>query len=119
MGCIPSSQRKSSAPDSKAIASTTTAPTGSAAPTSQAKGHKDLHKLVRPERYRTGAQRPSFGAAYARAARRYGFETGQYAGFAKRNNLVVKVKGLGNKETDHEVPAEGIQNGESMVLTSS
>ncbi|KAI0069840.1 acid protease [Panus rudis PR-1116 ss-1] len=43
--------------------------------------------------------------------RAYGFETGRYAGFAKRNNLVVKVKGVEDKDTEHEAPAESIQNG--------
>lgn len=69
-----------------------------------------LHQLVRPDIYKNG-NRPSFAAAYARAARRYGFETGRNAGFAKRNNVVVKVKGKHDKDTDHEVPAESIQNG--------
>ncbi|KAH9854865.1 acid protease [Lenzites betulinus] len=69
-----------------------------------------LHHLVRPHIYKDG-RRPSFAAAYARAARRYGFEAGRNAGFAKRNNVVVKVKSKHNKETDHEVPAESIQNG--------
>ncbi|KAI0658656.1 acid protease [Cubamyces menziesii] len=68
-----------------------------------------LHQLVRPEIYK-GGKRPSFAAAYARAARRYGFETGRNAGFAKRNNVVVKVKSKHNKDTEHEVPAESIQN---------
>ncbi|OBZ70323.1 Aspartic protease pep1 [Grifola frondosa] len=68
-----------------------------------------LHKLVRPARYPPG-KGPSFYAAYARAARRYGFETGKYAGFAKRNNVVVRVKGKHDKATDHEVPADSIQN---------
>lgn len=72
---------------------------------------KQLHKLVRPARYPTGSDRPTFYAAYARAARRYEFETGKYASFAKRDNKIVKVKGWDNKETDHEVPAESIQNG--------
>lgn len=70
---------------------------------------KRLQQLIRPDIYKDS--RPSFYAAYARAARRYGFEAGQYAGFAKRNNVVVKVRGLDDKETDHEVPAESIQNG--------
>ncbi|KAI9057680.1 acid protease, partial [Trametes sanguinea] len=69
-----------------------------------------LHQLVRPDKYK-GGKRPSFAAAYARAARRYGFETGRNAGFAKRNNVVVKVKGKHDKDTEHEVPAESIQNG--------
>ncbi|KAJ3477609.1 hypothetical protein NLI96_g10342 [Meripilus lineatus] len=107
MGCIPSSQRKSSAPETKPAQPTQPTETNEM-PESQ---HKLLHKLIRPARYSEGAERPSFSAAYARAARRYGFETGQYAGFAKRNNLVVKVKGIDNKETEHEVPADGIQNG--------
>ncbi|THH29384.1 hypothetical protein EUX98_g4797 [Antrodiella citrinella] len=71
---------------------------------------QQLHKLVRPARYPSGSDRPSFYSAYARAARRYGFETGKYAGFAKRENKVVKVKSLNDKSTKHEVPAEGIQN---------
>lgn len=76
----------------------------------QANGtEKHLHQLVRPDIYKDS--RPSFYAAYARAARRYGFETGRYAGFAKRNNVVVKVRSLDDKGTDHEVPAESIQNG--------
>lgn len=70
---------------------------------------KGLQPLVRPDIFKD--KRPAFHAAYARAARRYGFEAGQYAGFAKRGNVVVKVKGHHNKETEHEVPAESIQNG--------
>ncbi|KAL6305901.1 acid protease [Sparassis latifolia] len=70
-----------------------------------------LQRLERPSRYPKG-QGPSFYAAYARAARRYGFEAGVYAGFAKRNNVVVKVRGKEDKSTEHEVPAESIQNGE-------
>ncbi|TCD64788.1 hypothetical protein EIP91_003625 [Steccherinum ochraceum] len=81
-------------------------PTAQPSPSSQ-----QLHKLVRPAKYPTGSDRPSLYSAYARAARRYGFETGKYAGFAKRDNKVVKVKGLEDKATDHEVPAESIQNG--------
>ena len=72
-------------------------------------GEKKLKQLIRPDIYKDS--RPSFYAAYARAARRYGFETGRYAGFAKRNNVVVKVRGHDDKSTDHEVPAESIQNG--------
>ncbi|KAI8989890.1 aspartic peptidase domain-containing protein, partial [Trametes punicea] len=74
-----------------------------------------LHQLIRPEKYK-GGNRPSFAAAYARAARRYGFETGRNAGFAKRNNVVVKVKGRHHKDTAHEVPAQGIQNGSEFVV---
>lgn len=77
-------------------------------------GHKKLHALLRPEIYKD--KRPSFHAAYARAARRYGFEAGQYAGFAKRANVVVKVKGHHDKDTEHEVPAESIQNGTLSCL---
>lgn len=77
-----------------------------------------LHQLVRPEIYK-GGKRPSFAAAYARAARRYGFETGRNAGFAKRNNVVVKVKSKHNKDTEHEVPAESIQNGRPCPLSAS
>lgn len=65
--------------------------------------------LVRPEHYQ--GKRPSFQAAYARAANRYGFETGRNAGFAKRNGVVVKVKSKADKDTKHEVPATSIQNG--------
>ncbi|KAL7282768.1 hypothetical protein ACG7TL_004244 [Trametes sanguinea] len=90
MGCLPS----------KSAASQTSPPAAT----------MKLHQLVRPEKYK-GGKRPSFAAAYARAARRYGFETGRNAGFAKRNNIVVKVKGKHDKDTEHEVPAESIQNG--------
>ena len=72
-----------------------------------------LQPLIRPAQYQ--GKRPSFQAAYARAARRYGFETGRNAGFAKRNNVVVKVKSKHNKETQHEVPANSIQNGRWTV----
>lgn len=75
---------------------------------------KQLHSLVRPDIYKD--QRPSFYSVYARAARRYGFETGQYAGFAKRGNVVVKVKSHNDKDTDHEVPAESIQNDMEYVV---
>ena len=75
---------------------------------------KQLHALVRPDIYKD--KRPSFYSVYARAARRYGFETGQYAGFAKRGNVVVKVKSHADKDTEHEVPAESIQNGACRVL---
>ena len=77
-----------------------------------------MQPLVRPARYQ-GGKRPSFYAAYARAARRYGFETGRNAGFAKRNNVVVKVKSKHDKDTQHEVPAESIQNGELPALQLS
>ena len=73
-----------------------------------------LQPLVRPAKYQ-GGKGPSFYAAYARAARRYGFETGRNAGFAKRNNVVVKVKSKHDKDTDHEVPAESIQNGAYLL----
>lgn len=73
-----------------------------------------LHQLVRPDHYKEG-KRPSFYAAYARAARRYGFEATASAGFAKRNNVVVKVKSKHDKDTEHEVPAESIQNGEPIT----
>lgn len=77
-----------------------------------------LHHLVRPHRYRSG-YRPSFYAAYARAAKRYGFEAGKYGGFAFRNNAVVKVRSLQDKGTDHEVPAESIQNDSEYVVPVS
>ncbi|CDO77213.1 hypothetical protein BN946_scf184747.g26 [Trametes cinnabarina] len=75
-----------------------------------------LHQLVRPEKYQ-GGKRPSFAAAYARAARRYGIQAGRNVGFVKRNNVVVKVKGRDDKNTEHEVPAESIQN-VSMLMHS-
>jgi hypothetical protein len=70
-----------------------------------------MQKLLRPARY--AVTRPTFSSAYARAARRYGFQPGKYAGFAKRDNVVVKVKApdSGDDGTSHEVPAESIQNG--------
>ena len=70
---------------------------------------QQMQPLARSPRY--DGQRPSLYAAYARAARRYGFEAGRNGGFAKRNNVVVRVKSKHNKDTDHEVPAESIQNG--------
>ena len=94
MGCLPSKPSASSKPSSQSM--------------------QKMQPLVRPARYQ-GGKRPSFYAAYARAARRYGFETGRNAGFAKRNNVVVKVKSKHNKEAEHEVPAESIQNGEQLV----
>ena len=69
-----------------------------------------LHHLLRPQRHEH--HRPSFYSAYARAAHRYGFESGRFAGFAKRNNVVVKIAGLYDKSADHEVAATSIQNGE-------
>lgn len=78
---------------------------------------KKLHALVRPDIWKD--KRPSFHSTYARAARRYGFEAGRYAGFAKRNNVVVKVKGHHDKGTEHEVPADSIQNGEYLLAASS
>ncbi|KAH9833813.1 acid protease [Rhodofomes roseus] len=68
-----------------------------------------LHHLSRPDRFRSG-YRPSFYAAYARAARRYQFEASKYGSFAYRKNAVVKVRGMFDNATDHEVPAEAIQN---------
>ena len=73
-----------------------------------------LHQLLRPHHYRH--HRPSFYSAYARAAHRYGFESGRFAGFAKRDNVVVKVCGLYDKNAEHEVPATSIQNGASSVF---
>ena len=69
-----------------------------------------MQPLIRPAHWQ--GKRPSFKAAYARAALRYGFGPGRNAGFAKRNNVVVKVKSKHDKDTQHEVPAESIQNGE-------
>ncbi|KZT70306.1 hypothetical protein DAEQUDRAFT_216723 [Daedalea quercina L-15889] len=68
-----------------------------------------LHHLLRPDRFRAG-YRPSFYAAYARAARRWQFEASKYGSFAYRNNVVVKVRSMRDNSTDHEVPAEAIQN---------
>ncbi|TFK94926.1 acid protease [Polyporus arcularius HHB13444] len=99
MGCLPSKPFSSSSSSSKPNTATM----------------QKLHPLVRPAKYQ-GGKGPSFYAAYARAARRYGFETGRNAGFAKRNNVVVKVKSKHDKETDHEVPAESIQNGLEYVV---
>jgi hypothetical protein len=59
---------------------------------------------------------PSFKAAYARAVRRYNIEVGKFPGFAKRNDLVVKVKADDHAETDHEVSAESIQNDLEYVV---
>ena len=110
MGCLNSKpfSKPSPATDPKDATATTStaAPNGGAATAEKSQ----LKPLLRPEIYQD--KRPSFAAAYARAARRYGFETGQYAGFAKRNNVVVKVRGLEDKGTAHEVPATSIQNGE-------
>ncbi|KAH9927330.1 acid protease [Fomitopsis serialis] len=69
-----------------------------------------LHHLSRPDRFRSG-YRPSFYAAYARAAKRYRFEASKYGSFAYRKNVVVKVRSMNDNSTDHEVPAEAIQNG--------
>ena len=69
-----------------------------------------LHHLVRPHRFRSG-YRPSFYAAYARAARRWQFEASKYGSFAFRQGMVVKVRSMRDNSTDHEVPAEAIQNG--------
>ena len=96
MGCL---QSKNLEPASDDAAITDT----------QKKSDFKLLPLVRPDIWKD--KRPSFNSAYARAARRYGFETGAYAGFAKRNDIVVKVKGHKDKEVEHEVPAESIQNG--------
>ena len=74
-----------------------------------AKAPKHLEAMLRPAMFKD--TRPSFYAAYARAARRYGFEPKRYTGFAKCNNRVVKVRGQEDKSTEHEVPAESIQNG--------
>ena len=97
MGCL---QSKNQEPATDSVAQ----PTSGAPPSD-----KKLHSLIRPEIYKDS--RPSFHAAYARAARRYGFQTGTYTSFVMKNNVVVKVKGHANKDTEHEVPAESIQNG--------
>ncbi|KAI0340842.1 acid protease [Trametopsis cervina] len=80
----------------------------------EAEIEKRMYQLVRPACYQD--QRPSFYAAYARAARRYGFDAGRYAGFCKRNNVVVKLKTHGLQDIDHEVPAESVQNGNEYVV---
>ena len=95
------------APTTNGTAPTTNGTAAAAVETSQG-----LQPLMRPAMFKDS--RPSFYAAYARAARRYGFETGRYAGFAKRNDVVVKVRGLQDKSTEHEVPATSIQNGEHL-----
>ena len=69
-----------------------------------------LHHLMRPDRFAPG-YRPSFYAAYARAARRWRFEASKYGSFAYRRGMVVKVRSMRDNSTDHEVPAEAIQNG--------
>ena len=74
-----------------------------------------MQPLARSNIFKDG-KGPSLYAAYARAARRYGFEATRNTGFAKRNNVVVKVKGKADKDTQHEVPAESIQNGACRVL---
>ena len=74
---------------------------------------QQMQPLARPACYE--GKGPSLYAAYARAARRYGFEAGRNGGFAKRNNVVVKVKSKHDKDTDHEVPAESIQNGAYLL----
>jgi hypothetical protein len=80
----------------------------------QEKVEQRMHQLLCPECYKD--RRPSFYAAYARAARRYGFEAGRYAGFCKRNNVVVKLKSRRERDPDHEVPAESVQNGACTLL---
>lgn len=77
-------------------------------------GHTRLHALKRPDCYPRGS-RPSFRSAYARAVRRYGFDSGKHAGFGMRNNAVCKV--MHTREIEHEVPAESIQNGEIALLS--
>lgn len=69
-----------------------------------------LHHLARPDRFRSG-YRPSFHAAYARAARRWQFEASKYGSFAFRKGVVVKVRSMRDNSTDHEVHANDIQNG--------
>ena len=84
-------------------------------PSTESPAMQKMLPLVRPEHYK--GKRPSFQAAYARAANRYGFETGRNAGFAKRNGVVVKVKSKHDQDTKHEVPATSIQNGAYAVHT--
>ena len=79
--------------------------------------HHRLHQFSRPDCYRHG-HRPSFTSAYARAAQKYGFDGGKHAGFALRNNVVCKVHHQ-SRETEHEVAAESIQNGEREARSSS
>lgn len=71
-----------------------------------------MHRLVRPAIY--AGKRPSFEAAYARAARRYKFGVGVYPIYAFKNDLVYRVRALGQHASGsgNEVPASSIQNGE-------
>lgn len=94
------------------VQSTQSDPYTEVAPEVWPEKRRRLHALTRAEKYKH--RRPSFYSAYARAARRYGFEAGRYAGFAKRNDVVVKVRGHRHKETHHEVPTESIQNGQFL-----
>lgn len=69
-----------------------------------------MHSLVRPQIY--AGKRPSFEAAYARAARRYKFGVGVFPIYAFKNDLVYRVHGTGKDASGSEVPANSIQNGE-------
>ncbi|KAL4245733.1 peptidase A1 family protein [Abortiporus biennis] len=117
MGCI-----------SSKLASITN-PTTSSDPPAK---HRTLHPLIKPKKYQS--VRPSFSAAYARAVRRYGIESGKYTMFVVRRRGVseagqrgggegfvvfhkkAKATGAGGQEVlgteaeEGEVPAEGIQN---------
>lgn len=74
-----------------------------------------LQRLVRPSIY-AGAKRPSFAAAYARAARRYKFNIGVFPTWAYRKdtNAVFRVLDVDNIDDGTEVPADSIQNGKSL-----
>jgi hypothetical protein len=73
--------------------------------------HHALHKLLRPALYAAN-KRPSFAAAYARAARRYQFGPGIYPTFVNRNNLVYRIRAADDPGAGQEVPADSIQNGQ-------
>jgi hypothetical protein len=70
-----------------------------------------MHRLVRPAIY-SGGKRPSFHAAYARAARRYKFGIGRFPIYAFKNDLVYRIRALDVDGSGDEVPADSIQNGE-------
>ena len=69
-----------------------------------------MHRLVRPAMYADG-KRPSFEAAYARAARRYKFGVGRFPIYAFKDELVYRVRALDASGGADEVPADSIQNG--------
>jgi hypothetical protein len=74
-----------------------------------------MHRLVRPAIY-AGGKRPSFQAAYARAARRYKFGVGRFPIYAFKNDLVYRVRSLDASGSGNEVPADDIQNDTEYVV---